>query len=92
MTASAAPQLLADKVGPGGTAALVVLLLIIASVGIFVALIGSLRRLRGNVSKGTFNHDGTSKSDGADSSDGSAPGGPGEPVTRDPGGRAGGGA
>jgi hypothetical protein len=51
---SAAPRILADSVGPGGTAALVVLVLIIASVGIFVAFVGSLRRLRGNVRRGTF--------------------------------------
>ncbi len=55
MAASLASPVLADSVGPGGTAALVMLVLIIACVGIFFAFTGSLKRLRGNVAKGTFN-------------------------------------
>ena len=53
MAASALP-VLADSVGPGGTAALVVFILIIACVGIFVAFLGSQKRLRRNVSNGVF--------------------------------------
>jgi hypothetical protein len=53
VAASALP-VLADSVGPGGTAALVVFILIIACVGIFVAFLGSQKRLRQNVSKGVF--------------------------------------
>jgi hypothetical protein len=54
VTASAS-IVLADSVGPGGTAAIVVFILIVATVGIFVAFLGSQKRLRQNVSKGTFN-------------------------------------
>lgn len=89
---SAAPVVLADSVGPGGTAALVVLILIIACVGIFFAFVGSLRRLRGNVSKGLFQgqqrRDATSAA-ADDSSDTSHAEGA---VTPDPKGPAAGGA
>ncbi len=54
MAISASP-VLADSVGPGGTAAIVVFVLIIACVGLFLAFIGSQKRLRQNVSRGTFN-------------------------------------
>lgn len=53
--AASASSVLADSVGPGGTAAIVVFVLILASVGIFVAFIGSQKRLRQNVSRGMFN-------------------------------------
>jgi hypothetical protein len=46
---------LADSVGPGGTAAIVVFILILACVALFFAFVGSLRRLRQNTSRGTFN-------------------------------------
>jgi hypothetical protein len=52
--AARALPVLADSVGPGGTAALVVFILIIACVGIFVAFLGSQKRLRRNVSNGVF--------------------------------------
>jgi len=52
--AAGAHVILADSVGPGGTAALVVFILIIACVGIFVAFLGSQKRLRQNVSNGVF--------------------------------------
>lgn len=46
---------LADSVGPGGTAAIVVFVLILAVVVIVLAMLGSLKRLRQNTSDGTFN-------------------------------------
>jgi hypothetical protein len=52
--AARALPVLADSVGPGGTAALVVFILIIACVVIFVAFLGSQKRLRRNVSNGVF--------------------------------------
>ncbi len=60
MAAGSGVRVLADKVGPGGTAALVVFVLIIACIAIFLALVGSLRRLRQRVSDGTFNAQGQS--------------------------------
>jgi hypothetical protein len=45
---------LADNVGPGGTAFLIVLALIAVTIGIFFALFGSLRRLRQSVADGKF--------------------------------------
>ena len=47
-------MLLAAKIGAGGLAFLVVLLLIAASVIIFVAMSGSLKRLRRSVDTGVF--------------------------------------
>jgi hypothetical protein len=92
VVASAAPRVLADSVGPGGTAALVVLVLIVACVGIFFAFIGSLKRLRKNVKLGTFNtesHTATAES----TADAEAnPAEANETVTPDPKGRAAGGA
>lgn len=55
MAAGSAVRVLAGKIGPGGTGALVVFVLILACIAIFLALIGSLRRLRQRVSDGTFN-------------------------------------
>ncbi|HEX4016458.1 MAG TPA: hypothetical protein VHX15_06930 [Frankiaceae bacterium] len=54
MAATAGARILADSVGPGGTAALVVLVLIIATIAIFVGLLGSLKRLRQNARTGKF--------------------------------------
>jgi len=56
MTASAAGsgKILADIGNTGGAGTLVVLILIMAAVGIFAALIGSLRRLRRHVEDGSF--------------------------------------
>jgi hypothetical protein len=94
---------LADNVGPGGTAFLIVLALIAVTIGIFFALFGSLRRLRQSVADGKFGPqpgDPTPEDD-----DGPATAGPpaaepagdtAEPdpatVTPDPGGRGGAGA
>jgi hypothetical protein len=74
---------LADSVGPGGTAALVVFLLIIAVVLIFLAMLGSLRRLRQRVRAGTFNQG--ERSPAADSEAGADSAQSGDAVTRDPG-------
>jgi hypothetical protein len=64
--AASAPTVLADSVGPGGTAALVVFILIIACVGLFVAFLGSQKRLRQNVDKGIFKtHDPRAAKDAA---------------------------
>lgn len=83
MAVSVASRVLADSVGPGGTAALVVLVLIVASVGIFVAFIGSLRRLRGNVKRGTFQGQSKPAAEAPDDAEPAAP----ETVTPDPKGR-----
>lgn len=55
MAVSSGVHVLADSVGPGGTAAIVVFVLILATIVIFVGLLGSLKRLKQSVSKGTFN-------------------------------------
>ena len=47
-------MLLAAKIGAGGLGFLVVLLLIVAAVVIFIAMSGSLKRLRRSVDAGTF--------------------------------------
>ena len=52
---AAALNPVADSVGPGGTAAIVVFALILACVVIILAMLGSLKRLRRNTSNGTFN-------------------------------------
>jgi hypothetical protein len=93
VAASVASPVLADSVGPGGTAAIVVFVLIIACVGIFIAFLGSIRRLRENTSNGTFKTQ--SKSPAADA--GAAAEAlkaerPEDSVTRDPGGPSGAGA
>lgn len=54
MAATASARVLADSIGPGGTAAIVVLVLVIACVVIILAMLGSLKRLKQSVSKGTF--------------------------------------
>jgi hypothetical protein len=54
VAAAAGARVLADSVGPGGTAAIVVFALILAVVVIILAMLGSLKRLRQSVSKGTF--------------------------------------
>jgi hypothetical protein len=83
--AAGANVVLADSVGPGGTAALVVFILIIACVGIFVAFLGSQKRLRQNVDKGIFKtHDPRAPKDANAAAT--------ETVTRDPGDRSGEGA
>jgi hypothetical protein len=51
---AAALNPVADSVGPGGTAAIVVFVLILATIAIFVGLLGSLKRLRQNAKNGTF--------------------------------------
>jgi hypothetical protein len=43
-----------DNIGPGGIAFLVVVLLIVASIGIFFAMSRSLKSLRRSVNSGTF--------------------------------------
>jgi hypothetical protein len=55
VAAGSGVRVLADSVGPGGTAAIVVFVLILATIAIFVGLLGSLKRLKQSVSKGTFN-------------------------------------
>ena len=49
-----APTLLADDIGPGGTAFFVVLALIVAVIVICWAMYGSLRRLKKSVADGAF--------------------------------------
>ncbi len=49
-------MLLAAKIGAGGLGFLVVLLLIAAAVVIFIAMSGSLKRLRRSVDSGEFEH------------------------------------
>ena len=88
MALSNAP-VLADSVGPGGTAAIVVFALIIACVGIFIAFAGSLKRLRGNVAKGTFNAHGTPPPDQGAAAEATPDD---KAVSRDPGGQPGAGA
>ena len=46
--------LLADDIGPGGTAFFIVLALIAAVIVIFWAMFGSLRRLKQSVARGAF--------------------------------------
>jgi hypothetical protein len=91
---------LADNVGPGGTAFLIVLALIAVTIGIFFALYGSLRRLRQSVADGKFGpQPGATTPEDDDVSKTAAPP-PGEPaadkavpdpaaITPDPGGRGG---
>lgn len=64
-----APILLADNVGPGGTAFLIVLALIAVTIGIFFAMFGSLKRLKKSVADGKFGpqSDGTGAQAGSDS-------------------------
>jgi hypothetical protein len=45
---------LAAGVSGGGLGFLIVILLILAAVGIFYAMVGSVRRMRANVSRGQF--------------------------------------
>lgn len=45
---------LAGGISAGGVGFLVVLMLLLAAVGLFVAMSGSLKRMRRNVSQGTF--------------------------------------
>jgi hypothetical protein len=83
-----APILLADNVGPGGTAFLIVLALIAVTIGIFFALTGSLRRLKQSVADGKFGPQPGDTTPEGESKD--------EPVADaaipDPGGRGGAGA
>jgi hypothetical protein len=55
VAAGAGSRILADSVGPGGTAAIVVFVLILACVVIILAMLGSLKRLKQSVNRGTFN-------------------------------------
>lgn len=71
VSGAAAAPVLADIGNTGGAGTLVVLVLIAASIGIFVALVGSLRRLRQNVSDGTFAA--RVESEDEDSKDGTSP-------------------
>ncbi len=77
------PAVFAAKIGAGGLGLLVVVVLIIAAIVIFIAMSGSLKRLRQSVDKGTFGHPGD---------EGTTPDASGEsPVSRDqagPGGAA----
>jgi hypothetical protein len=54
MNSTASGTLVADIGNTGGAGTLIVFILIAASIVIFVALAGSLRRLRQNVSDGSF--------------------------------------
>lgn len=54
MPAGTPRLLLAAKIGAGGLGLIVVLLLIIAAIAIFIAMSGSLKRLRQSVDKGVF--------------------------------------
>jgi hypothetical protein len=94
---------LADNVGPGGTAFLIVLALIAVTIGIFFALFGSLRRLRQSVADGKFGPQPGDPSPEDDDGPNSAAPPAAEPVgdaavadpaavTPDPGGRGGAGA
>lgn len=51
---SASGPVLAGGISAGGVGFLVVLLLLLAAVGLFLAMSGSLKRMRRNVSRGTF--------------------------------------
>jgi hypothetical protein len=78
---------LADDIGPGGTAFFIVLALIGAALVIFWAMFGSLRRLKKSVASGDFGtqHEARDEPVGAES--------PAEPAaTPDQGGRGGAGA
>ncbi len=85
------PQiLLADNVGPGGTAFLIVLALIAVTIGIFFALFGSLKRLKQSVAAGKF---GPQPGDADSDADGAGPEAAAEPdagaAIPDQGGRGG---
>jgi hypothetical protein len=86
---------LAAGVGPGGTGFLVVVLLIVAVIVIFVAMAGSLKRLRRSVARGAFDQPGESAGTAA-APDGEAAGrtqaSAEHGVTRDPEGPGGAGA
>ena len=93
MAASVASTVLADSVGPGGTAAIVVFVLIIACVGIFIAFLGSIRRLRENTTNGTFKTQGKpSAADAGAAAEALKAERPEDAATRDPGGQTGAGA
>ncbi len=83
-----APILLADNIGPGGTAFFIVLALIVAALVIFWAMFGSLRRLKQSVARGAFGE--TEQQAEADAA--AATRAAGGSATRDPGGRGGAGA
>ena len=78
---------LADSVGPGGTAAIVVFVLILACLVIFVGFLGSLKRLRRNASNGTFNI--REQEENSQAASATKPARADDPVTRDPGGPGG---